>query len=121
MYTLITEVLKDEAFSSLDVVCHQPLNMLIRNPELLNERECNYAMNPATHVDFLIYNRISKKPVLVVEVDGFHFHKDGTEQAKRDLIKNNILKLYEIPLLRLCTNGSGEREILMERLRGLVG
>ena len=51
-------------------VCHFPMNMLIRDLKLLNEKECQYAMNPATHIDFLLYNRIGKKPVLAVEVDG---------------------------------------------------
>lgn len=60
MYVLIEELLRDSRYSSLDVVCHFPMNMLIRNLELLNEQECKYAMNPATHIDFLIYNRISK-------------------------------------------------------------
>ena len=50
-------------------VCHFPMNMLIRDSKLLNEKERQYAMNPATHIDFLLYNRIGKKPVLVIEVD----------------------------------------------------
>ena len=54
------------------------MNQLIRNPILLNEREREYAMNPNTHIDFLILNRISKKPVLAIEVDGWDNHKDGT-------------------------------------------
>ena len=58
MYSLIEEIIADNKYSSLDVVCHFPLNMLIKNPELLNEPECQYAMNVATHLDFLIYNRI---------------------------------------------------------------
>ena len=64
MYSLIEDIISANKYSSLDVVCHFPLNMLIKNPELLNEQECQYAMNPATHLDFLIYNRIGKKPVL---------------------------------------------------------
>jgi len=36
--------------------------------------------NPATHIDFLLYNKISKKAVLAVEVDGFDYHKLGTKQ-----------------------------------------
>ena len=71
MYSLIQEIIADNKYLSLDVVCHFPLNMLIKNPQLLNDRECQYAMNPATHLDFLIYNRISKKPVLAIEVDGY--------------------------------------------------
>jgi hypothetical protein len=95
--------------------------MLIKNPELLNEKECQYAMNPATHLDFLIYNRISKKPLLAIEVDGYGYHKEETVQASRDLLKNRIMELYEIPLLRFKTNGSGENEKIMEMLDKLVG
>lgn len=64
MYSLLEEIITDNKYSSLDVVCHFPLNMLIRNPELLNEQECQYAMNTATHLDFLIYNRIGKKKIV---------------------------------------------------------
>lgn len=121
MYSLIEEIIADNNYSSLDVVCHFPLNMLIRNPELLNEQECQYAMNPATHLDFVIYNRIGKKPVLAIEVDGYEYHKADTAQASRDLLKNHIMELYEIPLLRFKTNGSGEREKIIEMLNKLVG
>ena len=121
MYSLIEEIIDDDTYSSLDVVCHFPLNMLIKNPELLNEQECQYAMNPATHLDFLIYNRIGKKPVLAIEVDGYEYHKENTVQASRDLMKNNIMELYEIPFLRFKTNGSGEREKIIEMLDKLVG
>ena len=78
MYSLIDEIIVNNKYSSLDVVYHFPLNMLIKNPELLNEQECQYAMNPATHLDFLIYNRIDKKPVLAIEVDGYEYHKEDT-------------------------------------------
>lgn len=75
---------------------------------------------PATHLDFLIYNRISKKPILAVEVDGYTFHKDGTAQAERDKMKNHILDLYHVPYLRFATNGSGEKEKLTQKLHELV-
>lgn len=121
MYSLIEDIISANKYSSLDVVCHFPLNMLIKNPELLNEQECQYAMNPATHLDFLIYNRIGKKPVLAIEVDGYEYHKEDTVQASRDLLKNHIMELYEIPLLRFMTNGSGEKEKIIEMLDKLVG
>lgn len=121
MYSLIEDIISANKYSSLDVVCHFPLNMLIKNPELLNEKECQYAMNPATHLDFLIYNRIGKKPVLAIEVDGYEYHKEDTVQASRDLLKNHIMELYEVPLLRFMTNGSGEKEKIIEMLDKLVG
>ena len=121
MYSLIQEIIADNKYSSLDVVCHFPLNMLIKNPQLLNDRECQYAMNPETHLDFIIYNRISKKPVLAIEVDGYEFHKKDTIQASRDLLKDHIMDLYEIPLLRFKTNGCGEREKIVGMLDKLIG
>lgn len=117
MSALLEDILSGEEYSHLDMVCHFPLNMLIKNLRELNDKECRYAMHPATHVDFLIYNRISKKPVLVVEVDGYDYHKEGTIQAQRDVKKNAILEKYDIPLVRLKTNGSGEREKVQEKLR----
>ena len=121
MYSLIEDIISDNKYSGLDVVCHFPLNMLIKNPELLNEQECRYALNPATHLDFLIYNRIGKKPVLAIEVDGYEYHKEDTVQDSRDLLKNHIMELYEIPLLRFKTNGSGEKEKIIEMLDKSVG
>lgn len=120
MYGLIQEILLSDNFSFLDVVCHQPLNMLIRDPYQLSDDECRYAMNSATHLDFLIYNRISKRPVLAVEVDGYRYHKEGTMQAQRDKMKNHILDLYHIPYLRFATNGSNEKEKLIHKLNELL-
>ena len=45
---------------------------------------------------------------MAIEVDGFHYHKEGTQQHERDKMKNRILHAYSIPFLRFATNGSGE-------------
>lgn len=116
MYALITEVLSESERNGLDVICHQPLNMIIRNPHLLSDEECQYAMNSSTHLDFLIFNKISKKPLLAIEVDGYSFHKSGTRQAERDRMKNSILDKYGIPYIRFATNGSNEKELLRQKL-----
>lgn len=121
MYALIEDVLSADKYACLDILNHFPMNRLIRSTELLSEQERQYAMNPATHIDFLLYNRLSKKPVLAIEVDGYEYHKAGTVQASRDLLKNHILELYEIPLIRFKTNGSGEKEKLVEELDEIVG
>lgn len=120
MYALIKEIISSKRFACLNVICHLTLNMLIKDPKLLNDKECQYAMNPATHVDFLVYNRVSKKPVIAVEVDGYAYHKDHSKQAARDRLKDHIMELYEIPLLRFKTNGSGEREKLTQVLEEVV-
>ena len=116
MYGTIVDILHSRPQLSLNVICHQPLNMLVCDPKRLNDEECRYAMNTATHIDFLIYNRISKKPILAIEVDGFHYHKPGTPQYENDRMKDHILELYGIPLLRFPTNGSGETEKVKQAL-----
>lgn len=116
MYAIIEEIRKENKYSNFDVLCHVPLNMLIKDPKFLNEQECRYAMNPATHLDFLIYNSVSKKPLFAIEVDGYDNHKERTRQAFRDLMKDHILELYQIPLLRFKTNGSMEKDRIKEML-----
>lgn len=36
-----------------------------------------------THIDFLIYNKISKILLLAVEVDGYKYHKKDNKQKER--------------------------------------
>lgn len=116
MYALIREVLSHDTLSKYDVLVRFPLRNLIRDFSKLNEIEYKYANNPLTHLDFLIYNKLDKSPVLAVEVDGFAYHKDGTQQKERDQIKDKILEKYNLPLLRFSTNGSNEKVKLMKKL-----
>jgi len=118
-FGLIEDVLMENEYHNLAITVHQPLNMLIKDPKKLSDAECVYAMNCATHLDFVIYNRLDMSPILVIETDGYDFHKKGTRQAERDVMKDKILNKYEMPLLRFKTNGSREKEILIEKLRGL--
>lgn len=119
MYSLIKEVLVELNINEFDVLIHFPMNMLIKDVSLLTEEEIRYAMHPNTHFDFIIYNKISKQIVLVIEVDGFQFHKEGTKQAERDKMKNTILDKYNIPYIRFSTNGSNEKEKLKNKLNDL--
>lgn len=120
VYSLIKDILNSERqLLNLDVVCHYPLYMLLRNHSPLNDEERKYVSHHATHVDFLIYNRVTKIPVLAIEVDGWEFHQKGSRQAKRDNMKDSILSRYGIELLRLSTTGSGERDIIKNKLKKL--
>lgn len=89
---------------------HYPLNAVIRDTSSLNEEELRFASNILTHVDFMIFRKIDKSPVLVVEVDGNNFYQNNARQLERDKLKDGILEKYNIPILRLPTNGSGEEE-----------
>ena len=118
MYNLLNKVLED--YNNLDFIFRYPLNKLIKDKKLLTEEEKKYASHPNTHVDFLIYNKISKIPLLVVEVDGYKYHKEENRQKERDILKNNILSKYNIPLIRLTTNGSREESIIRSKLDEIV-
>ena len=95
MYGLIEETLTD--YDNLSVACHTPMNMIIKDMSLLSEEERKYASNYLTHIDFLIYNKLTKKIHLAIEVDDYNYHKEGTIQVNRDELKNAILKKYNLP------------------------
>jgi len=120
MLGLIKEVLADERLLKYDVLMHFPTRQLIKDFSRLDEQETKYASHPLTHVDFLIYNKLGKVPVIAIEVDGFEFHKQGTQQAERDKMKDNILAKYNFPLLRFRTNESNEKEKLIDKLHELT-
>ncbi|MDD2215334.1 MAG: AAA domain-containing protein [Eubacteriales bacterium] len=121
MNMVIEKVLNEREFQSLDRVMHQPLKMLIKDPSKLNDDECKYAMNILTHTDFVIFNKLDKMPVLVVEVDGYSYHANNPKQLKRDKMKDSILQKYKIPILRIKTNDSGEERKLRQKLMELLG
>ena len=116
LYAVIREVLAEEALSSIGCAAHVSLTTLIKDDVPLTAEERPYARNPLTHVDFLLFRKMDKMPVLAIEVDGTAFHKAGSRQAERDGKKNRILEKAGIPLLRLRTDGSGEREKIREAL-----
>uniref|UniRef100_UPI0005CF1164 DUF2726 domain-containing protein n=1 Tax=Streptococcus suis TaxID=1307 RepID=UPI0005CF1164 len=97
------------------------LHNLVKDFTRLTEVEAKYARHGNTHLDFLIINRLTKAPVLAVEVDGYAFHKGNSKQFERDIMKDNILKKYDLPLIRFKTNESQEKEKLIEILDGLLG
>lgn len=117
MYSVIENELKK--YNGLDVICQQPIDMLIRDKSLLTKREKEYASNYLTRLDFLIFNKITKKPVLAIEVDGYKYHELNEKQMERDILKNSILKKYQIPLIRFSTTGSREDIRLRDKLKEL--
>ena len=112
---LLKELLQDSKYKSLWFRMHVSLRDFVRNNNhnLTNE-EYRFYINPNTHADFLIYNKMSRKPVCVIEVDGVSFHEQRKKQRERDSKKDSILNKAGIPILRLKTNESNERKRIME-------
>ncbi|ELM3735979.1 DUF2726 domain-containing protein [Edwardsiella piscicida] len=80
-------------------------------------RELSFMHNRAS-CDFVIYYKVGKTPLGVIEVDG-GYHLESP-QIERDELKNSILKKCNLPLLRLCTIDSNIEGKLGAFLSGLL-
>ena len=120
LYAVIQEILQKAEFSFVGCAAHVSLVNLVKDYSILTEEETTYARNPLTHVDFLLFRRMDKSPLLAIEVDGVAFHAAGSLQASRDEKKNRIFERCRMPLLRLRTDGSGEKERIEQALLAAV-
>ena len=120
MYSVIVKILNTPEFSKVDCVVHSSLATLVKDYSVLTEPEIRYASNPLTHIDFLLFNKMDKSPVLTIEVDGVKYHASGSRQAERDEMKNRVLKKCGIPILRIRTNESGEEMRIVTALREVL-
>lgn len=115
-YAVIEKILQMPEFAKIDCVMHSSLSTLVKDYSLLVEPEARYASNPLTHIDFLLFNKMNKSPVMAIEVDGTRYHVDDSRQAERDAMKNSILAKCGIPILRIRTNESGEQARIIAML-----
>ena len=108
MYWTLQDIIKEK---HLGVLMHYPLRHLITPASELTESQKKYATHPWTHLDFLVYDTVSHKAKLAIEVDGKRYHKE-------DEMKDAILASIGLPLLRFSTVGSNEEDILRLALTG---
>ena len=108
---LLNEILNERKYKNISFKMHVPLkNFILNTNHDLTDDEYKFYINPKSHADFLIYNKMSKKPLCVIEVDGVSFHEQNASQRERDSKKNSILKKNNIEILRLKTCESDEKE-----------
>lgn len=118
MNILLRTILSEDKYHRFGFVFEMPLKDIFNKdfihslPKVLKD----YAQCPWTHTDFVIFNKITKQILFGIEVDGYTYHKEGTIQAERDKIKNQIFEKAGIPLIRLSTKGSSEEQIIRETL-----
>ncbi len=118
---LLKNILKDYKYRSLWFRMHVSLRDFIKNDgHNLSNEEYKFYINPNSHADFLIYNKMSRKPVLVIEVDGISFHEQQEKQKVRDLKKDSVLSKVGIPILRLKTNESNEAKRIINTLNKIL-
>lgn len=99
----MNQALQKLKLNNISVVCHYPLSKLIADWSLLTLEERTFSESPFSHLDFLLYNTITKRPWRAIEVDGWHFHNDSLVQQTRDKLKDSILTKYNLILHRFST------------------
>lgn len=103
VYDTLNKALDEMGRSNLSIVCHYPLSKLIADSSPLDAEERAFAESPLTHVDFLVYNSLTKRPLLTIEVDGWRFHRDSEVQQARDALKDRLLAKYALTPYRIST------------------
>ena len=106
---LLEEILSEPKYKRYSYVQGMLLRNLLNTVDLLTSEELYFVNNRAS-LDFVVFYKQDKACALVIEVDGFAFHENNPEQLRRDALKDAILAKYEVPILRLPSNGSRERE-----------
>ena len=101
------------------VLCHYPLASLIVDWSILDEQEKGFAQSAFAHVDFLIYNSLTKRPLQTIEVDGWHFHKVSEIQQSRDALKDQILMKYGLRPHRIFTTDTVNDETIARMLQAI--
>ena len=109
-YWTIHDAIRETGNTHLSILMHYPLRYLATSATILTNEQRIYANRSWTHVDFLIFDMVSHKAKLAVEVDGAQYHKASSDQGQRDMNKNAVLAAVGLPLLRLSTTGSQEKE-----------
>ena len=103
IYDTLVKAIDKVQMSNCDVVCHYPLSRLITDFNGLETQEIAFISNALSHVDFLVYNSITKKPLMTIEVDGWKYHNQSEVQQSRDKLKDNILSKYGLKPYRIYT------------------
>lgn len=115
----LQEILAEEKYSHVEYRKQVPLKDALPHVRGLSEEQYDFVFSDSS-LDFLIRLKGSRRVFLAIEVDGWEFHGMNEEQQRRDALKDSIMSIYGIPVLRLPTIGSGEGEQIREALDRLL-
>lgn len=116
IYDVLLKSITELSLPHTGVLCHYPLSRLIADWNQLEDKEKAFAESPFSHVDFLLYNTLTKQPICAIEVDGWHFHKGNDAQQSRDELKNQIFTKLGLHLLRFSTTDTVNQETIKKSL-----
>ncbi|MDF2927384.1 MAG: hypothetical protein K0R57_6298 [Paenibacillaceae bacterium] len=109
MDALLTMILQESVYRDFMLANQVLLIDLFPKLNILSDEEKRFVRQRSS-VDFVIYHKFDRTPVLAIEVDGYTYHENKPEQLKRDEKKNNIFEKFGVPIARFSTTGSGEED-----------
>lgn len=116
---LLHDILIKDRFSSL--LLHKQI-LLIQlvsfGQNNFTSRELKF-MKDRSSCDFVLYYKVGKHPVAVIEIDGYAYHTKP-KQIEFDELKNKILEKANLPLLRLSTIEGNIKEKIEEFLLNVL-
>lgn len=120
MYDVLIKAIEKLRWTNIEVLCHYPLSRLISDWNLLDDKEKAFAENHLSHIDFLIYNSLTKQPLQAIEIDGWRFHKESEVQQARDALKNQILEKLGLCFKRISTTMTVNEETIIPILSARI-
>lgn len=120
IYNVLLNAIAELGLLHAGLLCHYPLSKLIADWNQLQDKEKTFAESPFSHVDFLLYNSLTKQPICAIEIDGWHFHKENDVQQSRDALKNQIFIRIGLRLLRISTTDTVNLETVKKLLSALL-
>lgn len=118
MSKVLDSILSQEEFSSFQYSMHVTLKSVVKiDSKKYSVDEYKYLSHPWTHLDFVIFNRFDKIPVLAIEVDGIAYHEQCSKQLNRDALKDRCLSDCHLPILRVKTNQANVKTSVVKALR----
>lgn len=119
VWQLLEDIFKEDKYNLLAFTHQILLKNLLQHTDKLSQEEAQY-VNQHASVDFVIYYKLNKQPVLIIEVDGYAFHENNQAQQAKDNMKNRILDKYQLSYMRLTTTGSGEEGKIKMKLEEVL-
>lgn len=119
IYDMLIKAITESELTNIDILCHYPLSRLIGDWGLLDNKEIGFAKSPLSHVDFLIYNSLTKQPYCTIEVDGWKYHQGNEVQQSRDKIKDSILSKIGLTLHRITTTDTVTQETIQQIINSI--
>lgn len=119
IWTLLQDLLSEERFRELEAIPQMIVQNLLPDMDGLTEEEATYVKHRCS-LDFVIQRRVTRRPVLAIEVNGFEFHENRADRRAKDKLKESIMRKKGLQLLPLSTTGSGEESRIREALENAL-